>query len=229
MTTDRHDATHEAVREALACGDLAEDAPEVVALREGCPTCRDALDETARSLDELRRAGRAMRDDLAAAERERGAPGEHRIGAMLERARAAAGEPGGTGTAPRLARRTWLAAAAALLFAPLVWWVVRAADDAGRDGPMPLGDGLACERPVGEVDAWGAFVWSGDLPPAGWFEVVVRDEDGAALVRSGRLEENEFRPTEAELRLLTDGIRWEVVARDVGRVHDRAAAEARLR
>ncbi len=229
MTTDRHDARHEAVREAFACGELAADAPEVVALREACPACRDAFDDLARSLDELRGAGRAMRDDVAAAEREAGAPGEERVGDMLARARAAAGESGAVGSAPRIGRRPWLVAAAAVLLAPLVWWAVRAADDGERDAPVPLGDGLACERPIGEVDAWGAFVWSGDLPSAGWFEVVVRDEDGRVLVRSGRLQENVFRPTEAEGRILTDGIRWEVVARDVGRVHDRASAEARLR
>lgn len=224
---------HEEIVRDVACGDRDAGASEVRALEAECATCRAALERIAAAMDELSDAARAMGSDLAAAEHETGAPGEARVGEMLARARDAgardsrgdmSGEQRGSGLRPR-----WLASAAAVLLLGVVWLIARAWIPSDSRDPLPLGAGLECVAPVGEITEWGTFAWRGELRPAAWFEVVVRDTDGGERLRSGRLVANEFEPTAGELAGLPETVRWEVVLRDVARVLDRAEAEARRR
>lgn len=158
--------------------------------------------------EELRRAGERVRANLARRGAELVDVGRKAKArdSMLEimRARSPA--------EPRATKRRGLAfalAAAAVLLAlalALRFWP-------GKDsGPTPLGtEGVRIRAPVGAVSSFSPFSWEGDLPPGGFFEIVIRDEAGNDI-GSWKVQEHAWSPPEGTH--LPEGIRWQVRVRD---------------
>ena len=214
-----HDEAHERwLEERVAAGCEPQD-PALRARLAECETCAERFAEVRAVAVVLDRSGAAMREDLRAARAERGAPGEERISAALldglDRGRR--GPPVPVVSVRRVPRRAAVGALLALAAGVLAWAWVRdrgptdATDRTGQTRTW-LGGSLALEAPKGSGADLSEFRWTGDLPPSGWFVVIVRGSDGTELLRSPRLSERVFRPRQDVA--LPDAIEWSVESHD---------------
>ena len=97
-----------------------------------------------------------------------------------------------------------LAAAAAILLFVLAPWRNRSAvpadlgTETGEDGRWLGSAPWTALAPKGEVEGWGSFRWTGQVPRGGWFELVVSDgETGERLARIEELSSNEWTPLDS--------------------------------
>lgn len=218
-----HDETHEEFLQSLLFDAAAADSAEGRRRLESCPACRAewvACVELERDLED---AGRVRAEELAAVDSAEGAPGEARVATIL-RALARAGRP----AAPRRRRTAlWLVTAAAAAGLVLAVFLGRRDEPAARPG-IRLGAALECVAPKGTVARYQPFHWRGDLPPGGWFEVTVLDEEGGSLLRSGRIRTNVWDPGTEARAALPPRIAWEVAAHDAASVTEIAGTQAAL-
>lgn len=227
--THSHDPAHEELIRELFLGERDASDPEVAQRLAACAACRQLQQGLLRTVERLEAAGVEERDVLAsygehARDEDRG-----NVRATLERL--AAEESGGG------ARRGWLrlAAAAVIVAAAFFSWRQLRPPGSGTPGdpspPQYLGVGdLALDEPRGEAARWSVFRWRAELPPNGYYELRVYDAtpegDGERLLKI-RPRTETWTPTDEELELLPDRIRWELdVYRADGRtvVSDEATA-----
>ncbi len=158
------------------------------------------------------------REELAQAGEVQAAAGEEVVAEFFERTFSR-----GRDAAPtvRLSsrRRILLAAASVLaLFALGRFWF--AAEDPPREEVLLGGSQVECLQPVGEVESFEAFQWSGGLPPGGRYEITIWAESdgvrGELLVGPRKLAEPQWIPTEEKASTkeralqLSQGLRWRV-------------------
>lgn len=174
---------------------------------------------------ELRRVGERVREDILRRGAELVGPEdeEEARASMLAIMRAQV-----VGRTPERKRRNAvlllsLTAAALLLALASAFWLRKA------DGPhpVPLGPGgIRILSPRGAVSSFSSFLWEGELPEGGSFELRILDRNGTVLVEK-KLEEPRWSPTEEVT--LPERIRWEVRVVDRMREpHASAGAEAWL-
>lgn len=117
-------------------------------------------------------------------------------------------------TVQRSAARPWRQLAAA---AVLVAFAGGAAYLALRDrAPVPptmmSGDEVLPTSPIGDVESFGVFEWTGPTRPGSWYEVVVLDERGEIeITRSERVRTNRWEPKPDETARFPAVIRWKVI------------------
>jgi len=224
-----HDVTHDELLAEIVTAD--GDSREAFERSElaSCVACRATFEEQLELCGQLDALGVAERAALQDAFRGP-APAAGRAEAALrarilqDTARApasTAGEraPRGSRT-PASARRPWawagLAAAAALvvLFLQLQGGDPPAGPPSGPSPDVILGETFEVLGPVGEVDLFDTFRWRGELPPGGWYQVVLyaRTADGGFEERaeSDRLSAPSWTPAAAVLADLPREIRWTV-------------------
>ena len=128
---------------------------------------------------------------------------------------------------PALTRWAWLGALAAAVF--LI--VQLRPSPPAEDTSFTLGDNSsACGSPSGEVDAFGTFTWSLELPRNGSFELSVYDAaNGALLHREEDWERASWTYDAASHGAWPDRIRWNVLVRDGGGSLTNTGCEAQAR
>ena len=192
----RLEPADEALLARLVTGELRRDSAELRERVLASPALARAVEE----LDELDGALGRVRDEderLIAAASDDATDDDARLVAELLRAHRR-----------RPVRRSVVgltAAAAAVLATGL--FVVLGRDDGEESAQSaPLGSD-SCVRPRGEVDGdFAPFVVRTELPERWWMEIVVFDDSGGELLRSGRLRATSWSPSAAELARL-DGVR----------------------
>ena len=110
-------------------------------------------------------------------------------------------------------RRTWIAAAAVLVFAYLAqtFWLDTPRDPSTTAGDVLLGPGVQLVHPRGEVDEYAPFDWNAEGPDGGFFVVRVRDLDDPSFeLVSPRLTEGPWTPDQASELAWPARIRWTV-------------------
>lgn len=206
-------------------GDLEPDAPNVVEERKRSPDFAAELDLALRILHRVRTIATEIRQDILEAATPSNTHGDEAIRdavvASLTRPTASRLPD----TRARFFRRTAFAVAASLALAA-AWWLTR--DDSRSAPPIQyLGDSLACVSPIGPGADFRVFRFDGILPSGAWYDIVILAPDGAELIRSARLERNEFSLTAEQADRLPDEIEWHVTMRDIGGVRASASARAR--
>lgn len=186
--------------EQLAVGDLAWDAPEIVAASEE-PAFAKALRQLDAVTDALEHAA-AVEEVSAGGDAADPFPGAGE--AVRSQVEALTGAP-----PPR--RSSWWgwAAAAIVLVGAVGWWWSQRADEPGVPPQYLGGVDIEIERPQGEVafGEFGEFRWKAELPPRGYYEVRVFAEDRITLLAEGlELDEPFWTPSVQ----LPRSIYWEV-------------------
>ena len=179
--------------EALVCGDLAPDAPEVIELSQ-----RDAaFAERLRELESVT----ALLSETAAEElvtrseaaQLRNAPGEELLARTVGREDAAQ-------RAPRASVLAWLggvAAVAAVLAA--VFMTIRSRVEP-QDPPIFMGnEPVRILAPRDTLSERSPITWEGRLPEGGQYRVYVRDEHGAGLLPVHTTRETSWSPAWSDL------------------------------
>jgi hypothetical protein len=208
----KHPREHEDLLAALTAGERRPSEPEVERQLRSCDECATAWAEAQETQARLERLGVEERETLAELGRVRGAHGEERVLATLQRL--AAGE---TGTrARRFGAGAWLAAAVLLLAG--AWLVVRFRTAEEPHEPKWLGDGVRLEAPVGAVPSYGSFSWSYTGREVERFELKIYRSKSDPLdppLLERRLTESTWTPDAKDLEQLPARIYWVVEAWDV--------------
>jgi len=208
-----HSREHQDFVDRVLGGELAESDAAVRARLDACGECRDELARL-RALDAgLRNAAREARADVERARAEVRPADEALVRRSLEAALPALGSGRGPSS-----RRFLLALAAGLvlLLGAGALFYLRS----GREPAENLlsGGTIRCIAPLGEVDDYDEFSWSGDLPTQGSFLLsifVLEDGKKGALLKKVSSQELRWTPSPEEKRALPDAIYWTVDARDV--------------
>jgi hypothetical protein len=202
----RHDQRHEDLLSELAAGDRSEQAFAQSALA-ACGECREIwrdFGNLERRLDSVARSAREA--GAAQVSPESTAAGDRYLRERLATARV---------RAPIRPSRVLAFVAATLAAGILLYLGI--AELRGRqrshvpDTPLG-GNEIRLLAPVGLVDAWGTFRWSGARPADGWFVVRVFDADAAEAeprIVSDRIRGYEWTPAPDELGTLRN-LRWEL-------------------
>lgn len=194
-------------RAAFEASELVED-PELV----------ERFEELMDAKDLLETAGRDAFEEIEEAGGLRGAPGQQRVGDVLQGLADEAAPSGATPARPQTrsvaASWRWFVAAAAAGLLAFVW--LRGLEDPGPQRPYLLnGSDAELVRPIGEVADFDIFQWKAVRPPGGWYVLRIRSADGAILVATEELTETLWRPADHDP--LPDDVRhisWEVEVHD---------------
>lgn len=216
----------ERLLEQVVAGDVAPDAPHVRNECDRSPAFARELDAAIALIRRLESVANDAREDIEDARQESSVPGEDAI-ADTVRERLRKGRAGAS-----TARRSVLQSTVAILALAAVLGlaiVFIGNDESATSPPAPphyLGDALQCVAPRGNDADFRVFRFNGILPKGAWFEVVILAQDGTELIRSHRLDVNEFLLSDEQVRALPDEIEWQVLLRDIGGVRSSADAVA---
>ena len=162
---------------------------------------------------ELERDAKEVRDVIDEAAQLGEAPGAGLVGSFFEE-KLAGGAGAGSPWAGRLRAVAALsAAAAALLF--VLWWRdgTGGADNVGEGTRLGGEDAVELLAPKGPVEAFESFRWSRPARIDGWYELVVRDEQGNEVERVTDLSGTSWTPPRGHAPW-PSRIEWELSAHD---------------
>jgi len=200
-----HSREHDRVLERASVGDIDRDDPDLTALLEECPECRDRMDGLVELEGLLERAAEEQRAVLAGLEPEREPPGSDLVAPFVH-----------ARVEEQRRRVPWLPlAAAAALVATTggVWIAARMAERTPREATFLGSSTIHFQGARERVVPYGPVQWEAEAAPRdGFFEIRILDARGTPLpgLDTRRLEQPEWMPSPEEEELLPDEFRLEV-------------------
>ena len=208
-------ARHESLLREVATGELSPLTELVQRLREGCPLCAARMQTHLELQLLLDDEGQRRRDEiLEEALKTDAFPGDEDVSRVIFGLAARSAGASTVASSRSFTKLAWiLGLAAASLLALFLWPEGEATKPTSR-GEIRMG---APEEekdfgPEGSVEEWPEeFWWSDELPPGGWFNLVIRDPiSGEELVREEDLEVSKWKPDPKPRSQLTDSLHLQV-------------------
>jgi hypothetical protein len=205
--TDRHDASHDHLLQAVLCGEIPRDDPRL-AEAQACPTCQREIAEHDELALLLGTWGAEQRLAEQAAIGGAPAPGSSLVEPFIRQRLAE--------HRPPVRSPAWipLAAAAALAVTATGAWVASERQGSDQRGGTLLGEGDLDLHTDWTPDGLPSVSWSAELPPGGRYELRCFGDGAGHELAVLRTTEPRWTPTPSERAALPAAFELEVTVLD---------------